>query len=113
MWLQLKIGLKFIGMTYIIYIDNMNIDQYGREDKMLASRTPEQKTSQDAYMEKMQDIKVRVPKEYYDKIKLCAENKGTSINKLVISLLEGEIGEKILSIRERNKLEKESENEIN
>lgn len=74
---------------------------------MLAARTPEQKTSQDAYMEKLQDIKIRVPKEYYDKIKSCAEAKGLSINKLVISLLEDEIGEKILSIREKNKLEKE------
>lgn len=74
---------------------------------MLASRTPEQKSSQDAYMEKLQDIKVRVPKEYYDKIKLYADNKGLSINKLVISLLEAEIGERILSIREKKKLEKE------
>lgn len=74
---------------------------------MLASRTPEQKSSQDAYMEKLQDIKVRVPKEYYDKIKLYADNKGLSINRLVISLLEAEIGERILSIREKKKLEKE------
>lgn len=58
-------------------------------------------------MEKLQDIKVRVPKEYYDKIKTCADNKGLSINKLVISLLENEIGEKILSIREKNKINKE------
>ena len=53
------------------------------------------------------DIKVRVPKKYYDKIKSCAVSKGLSINKLVISLLENEIGEKILSIREKNKLEKD------
>ena len=52
---------------------------------------------------------MRVPKEYYDKIKECAESKGMSINKLVISLLEKEIGEKILSIREKNKLKKESQ----
>ncbi len=73
-------------------------------------RSPEQqkrKDIQDAYMEKLQDIKVRVPKEYYDKIKACAESKGLSINKLVISLLENEIGEKIVSIREKNKLTKE------
>lgn len=74
---------------------------------MVAPRTGKQKDSQDAYMEKIQDIKVRVPKEYYDKIKSCAESKGLSINKLVISLLENEIGEKILSIREKNKLEKD------
>ena len=51
---------------------------------------------------------MRVPKEYYDKIKSCAESKRLSINKLVISLLENEIGEKILSIRGKNKMEKES-----
>ena len=79
------------------------------EVKMLAARTDKQKESQDAYMEKLQDIKVRVPKEYYDKIKSYAESKGLSINKLVISLLEKEIGEKILSIREKNKLEKEAD----
>ena len=76
------------------------------EDNMLAARTDKQKDSQDAYMEKLQDIKVRVPKEYYDKIKDCAESKGLSIN---ISLLEKEIGERILSIREKNKIKKELE----
>ena len=76
---------------------------------MLAARTDKQKDSQDAYMEKLQDIKVRVPKEDYDTIKECADKKGLSINKLVISLLENEIGERILSIREKNKLEKESQ----
>lgn len=45
------------------------------EDNMLAARTDKQKDSQEAYMEKLQDIKVRVPKEYYDKIKDCAEKK--------------------------------------
>lgn len=78
------------------------------EEHMVAPRTDKQKDSQDAYMEKLQDIKVRVPKEYYDKIKSCAEAKGLSINKLVITLLEGEIGEKILSIREKNRMDKES-----
>lgn len=72
----------------------------------MAERTEKQKDSQDAYMEKIQDIKVRVPKEYFDKIKNYATSKGLSINKLVISLLEKEIGEKILSIREKNKLKK-------
>lgn len=76
---------------------------------MLAPRTDKQKDSQNAYMEKLQDIKVRVPKEYYDKIQSYARSQGLSINKLVISLLEKEIGEKILSIREKNKLDKESD----
>lgn len=66
----------------------------------MAARTEKQKISQDNYMEKLQDIKVRVPKEYYNKIKLCAEEKEMSINKLIISLLEKEIGEKIITIRE-------------
>ena len=73
----------------------------------MAKRTNEQKDAQNAYMEKLQDIKIRVPKEYFDKIKKYAESKGLSINKLVISLLEKEIGERILSIREKNKLQKE------
>ena len=72
---------------------------------MLASRTPEQKQSQVDYMKKIQDIKVRVPKEYYDVIKTYAENHGTSINKLIISLLEKEIGVQFLSVREQNKME--------
>lgn len=73
----------------------------------MAKRTDEQKDAQNAYMEKLQDIKIRVPKEYFDKIKKYAKSKGLSINKLVISLLEKEIGERILSIREKNKLQKE------
>ena len=85
----------------------VEVDYGEMEEQMLAARTDKQKDSQDAYMEKLQDIKVRVPKEYYDKIKSYAESKGLSINKLVISLLENEIGEKILSIREKNKLEKD------
>ena len=76
---------------------------------MLASRTENQKNSQNAYMEKLQDIKVRVPKQYFDVIKEYAESKGTSINKLIISLLEREIGTEFLSIREQNKKDKETE----
>ena len=76
---------------------------------MVTARTDKQKDNQDAFMEKLKDIKVRVSKEYYDKIKSCAESKGLSINKLVIPLLEEEIGERILSIREKNKMENESE----
>lgn len=76
-------------------------------DIEMAKRTDVQKDAQNAYMEKLQDIKIRVPKEYFEKIKQYAESKELSINKLVISLLEKEIGEKILSIREKNKLDKE------
>ena len=78
----------------------------GSEDMAVAKRTEEQKVWQDAYMEKMQDIKVRVPKDYYSKIKEYADSKGLSINKLIISLLEKEMGEEILSIREQNKRDK-------
>ena len=74
---------------------------------MLAKRTEEQKTSQNTYMEKLQDIKVRVPKEYYQTIKNYADSKGTSVNKLIIPLLEKEIGTECLSVREQNKLKKE------
>ena len=77
---------------------------------MLASRTESQKSSQNAYMEKLQDIKVRVPKQYFDVIKEYAESKGTSINKLIVSLFEREIGTEFLSIREQNKLEKKVDN---
>jgi predicted HicB family RNase H-like nuclease len=73
----------------------------------MLARTAEQKTSQNTYMEKLQDIKVRVPKEYYQTIKNYADSKGTSVNKLIISLLEKEIGTEFLSVREQNKLKKE------
>lgn len=42
------------------------------------------------------------------KLRIVQKKRGLSINKLVISLLEKEIGERILSIREKNKLRKES-----
>ena len=58
------------GKVYTI----VEIDYGEMEEQMLAPRTDKQKDSQDAYMEKLQDIKVRVPKEYYDKIKSCAES---------------------------------------
>ena len=58
----------------------------------MASRTGKQKNSWDDYMEKQQDIKVRIPKEFYEKIKSCAESKGLSINKLVL-LLEKDLPE--------------------
>lgn len=76
---------------------------------MLAKQTVEQRESHDRYMEKLQDIKVRVPKEHYQTIKSYAESKGTSINKLIISLLEKEIGTEFTSIREQNRLKKDEE----
>lgn len=73
---------------------------------MLAKQTTEQRTSHNKYMEKLQDIKVRVPKEYYQIIKNYADNNGISINKMIISLLEKEIGIEFTSIREQNKIKK-------
>ncbi len=91
---------------------NNKITSYKIEEgvNIMAKRTEEQKDAQNAYMEKLQDIKVRVPKEYFDKIKSYATKKGLSINKLIISLLEKEIGERILSVREQNKIQKEDGN---
>ncbi len=93
-------GIEFMSNKNIFYkvVEGVNI---------MAKRTEEQKDAQNAYMEKLQDIKVRVPKEYFDKIKSHATQKKLSINKLIISLLEKEIGERILSVREQNKIQKE------
>lgn len=60
------------------------------------------------YYEKLKDIKVRIPLEYFDKVKACADAKNISVNALIISLLEKEIDEKILTIREKNKLENDN-----
>ncbi len=92
----------------IEFISNNNISHKVEEGvNIMAKRTEEQRDAQNAYMEKLQDIKVRVPKEYFDKIKSYATQKKLSINKLIISLLEKEIGERILSVREQNKIQKE------
>lgn len=64
------------------------------------------KEAQDAYMKKLKDIKLRVPEEYLIKIQQHAKLKGISVNKLIISLLEKDMGIEILSIRDKNKLEK-------
>lgn len=82
----------------------------------MAERTPEQqkkKESQDAYMAKLKDIKVRVPLEYYDTIEEHLEEKAEkektdklSVNKWILSLIQKEIGERIVSIREKNKIQK-------
>ena len=61
------------------------------------------------YMEKIKDIKLRVPEEYLQPIKDYAKNKGMSVNQLMITLLEKEIGIDIVSIREQNKMKKEEQ----
>ena len=75
---------------------------------MVAARTDKQKDSQDAYMKKIKDIKLRVPEEYLEPIKEHAKKKGMSVNQLVISLLEKDMGMDIVTIREQNKQSKEN-----
>ena len=43
-------------------------------------------------MEKIKDIKLRVPEEYLEPIKQHAKSKGMSVNQLIISLLEKDRG---------------------
>ena len=78
---------------------------------MLAPRTDKQKDSQDAYMKKIKDIKLRVPEEYLEPIKEHAKKKEMSVNQLVISLLEKDMGIEIVTIREQNKQNKDNDEE--
>ena len=78
---------------------------------MMASATDEQKDSLKEYMKKIKDIKLRVPEEYLQPIKEHAKAKGMSVNQLVISLLEKDMGIEIVTVREQNKQNKENENE--
>jgi predicted DNA binding CopG/RHH family protein len=81
------------------------------EVKMLAAATDKQKDSLKEYMKKIKDIKLRVPEEYLEPIKEYAKSKGMSVNQLVISLLEKEMGIDIVTIREQNKQDKEESKE--
>lgn len=76
---------------------------------MLAAATDKQKDSLKEYMKKIKDIKLRVPEEYLEPIKAHAKSKGMSVNQLVISLLEKDMGMEIMSIREQNKQNKDTE----
>lgn len=76
---------------------------------MLAKRTDGQKASQEKYMQKIKDIKLRVPEEYHSLIKEHAQEKGMSINELVISLLEKDMGIEILTVRKKNKADQPEE----
>lgn len=75
---------------------------------MMASATDKQKDSLKEYMKKIKDIKLRVPEEYLQPIKEHAKAKEVSVNQLVISLLEKDMGIEIVTVREQNK---ENENE--
>ena len=78
---------------------------------MMASATDKQKDSLKEYMKKIKDIKLRVPEEYLQPIKEHAKAKGMSVNQLVISLLEKDMGLEIVTVREQNKQNKENEHE--
>lgn len=78
---------------------------------MMASATDKQKDSLKEYMKKIKDIKLRVPEEYLQPIKEHAKAKEVSVNQLVISLLEKDMGIEIVTVREQNKQNKENENE--
>lgn len=75
---------------------------------MVAAATEKQKDSLKEYMKKIKDIKLRVPEEYLEPIKEHAQSKGMSINQLIISLLEKDMGMDIVTIREQNKQNKEN-----
>nr|DAK69104.1 MAG TPA: hypothetical protein [Caudoviricetes sp.] len=77
------------------------------EGYILASATEKQKDSLKEYMKKIKDIKIRVPEEYLQPIKDHAKSKGMSVNQLVISLLEKDMGIDILTVREQNKQNKD------
>jgi hypothetical protein len=79
------------------------------EGYIVASATDKQKDSLKEYMKKIKDIKLRVPEEYLQPIKDHA--KGMSVNQLVISLLEKDMGIEIVTVREQNKQNKENDNE--
>lgn len=81
------------------------------EVTMLAAATDKQKDSLKEYMKKIKDIKLRVPEEYLQPIKDHAKSKGMSVNQLVISLLEKDMGIDIVTVREQNKQNKENEDE--
>ena len=78
---------------------------------MMASATDKQKDSLKEYMKKIKDIKLRVPEEYLQPIKEHAKAKGMSVNQLVISLLEKDMGIEIVTVREQTEQNKEIENE--
>lgn len=75
----------------------------------MAAATEKQKDSLKKYMKKIKDIKLRVPEEYLEPIKKHAKSKGMSVNQLVISLLEKDMGINIVTVREQNKQENKSE----
>ncbi len=62
------------------------------------SSTTDKKDSLKEYMRKIKDIKLRVPGEYLQTIKVHAKSKGMSMNQLVILLLEKDMGIDIVTV---------------
>lgn len=52
------------------------------------STSDAQKKATNKYLEKFEDIKIRVPKGNRDKYKEYAASKGMSLNNLIIALIE-------------------------
>lgn len=55
------------------------------------STSEAQKKATNKYLEKFEEIKIRVPKGSRDKYKKYAASKGSSLNNLIISLIEEDI----------------------
>lgn len=99
-------------LKILLYSGILRLKRYTEtEVMMLAAATDKQKDSLKQYMKKIKDIKLRVPEEYLNPIKKHAEKKGMSVNQLVISLLEKDMGIDIVTIREQNKKNKENDEE--
>lgn len=58
------------------------------------STSDAQKKATNKYLEKFEDIKIRVPKGCRDKYKEYAAYKGMSLNNLIISLIEQDMTNK-------------------
>lgn len=53
----------------------------------------QRKKANEKYLEQLEDIKVRVPKGRREVYKAYAETKGMSLNKLIIDLLDRDMGD--------------------
>ena len=109
---RLDYFLEHYGQKYLLNAYREDFDYiYLSEDlsKLKGKKYQSKRNHISAFSRKYDWQYQKIDIENIEKIKECAESKGMSINKLVISLLEKEIGEKILSIREKNKLKKESQ----
>lgn len=64
------------------------------ENAIEEKKTSEQKlATNQAYLNQLEDIKIRVPKGYREKIKEYAESQGLSVNQLVIRAIQADAKE--------------------